>query len=191
METIKQVEQKLPKDQTTVWKIDAQHSTISFIARHMLITNVKGTFDSFDGEVTIVGDKLENAKAHAKIKAASINTGVGDRDTHLKSDDFFNAEQYPEISFESTGFEKIKEDHFEMKGNLSIREITKPVSFNVEFGGIIKDPYGNDRMGFSLEGTINRFDFNLKWNALLEAGGAVVGAQIRIFADVSLVREQA
>jgi polyisoprenoid-binding protein YceI len=174
---------------SSTWAIDKGHSHINFVARHMVISNVKGTFDKFDGKVVVPGSDIEAANIEVTIDVSSINTGVPDRDNHLKSPDFFDVQNHEKAFFKSTDISKTSDDEYEIKGDLTIRGITKPVTLKATHGGTIKDPYGLDRMGFEVTGKINRFDFDLKWNALLEAGGAVVGPDIKIQADVEFTKQ--
>ncbi|HVB02700.1 MAG TPA: YceI family protein [Chitinophagaceae bacterium] len=172
----------------TLWKMDQTHSEIQFKAKHMIVSTVTGAFHQFEAQVETEGDDFEGAKINFSADTASISTGQEARDNHLKSDDFFNAEKYPKLIFESTNFKKISGQEYQLKGNLTVREVKKAVEFEVEFGGKIKDPYGNTRVGFSLTGKINRKDYNLKWNALLESGNAVVSDEIKIFANLEFTK---
>lgn len=165
---------------TKKWNIDPAHAMVEFRARHMIVSNVTGKFDHFDASAETEGDSMEDAKITFTAETASVNTGTEQRDNHLRSDDFFNAEKYPELKFVSTSFKKVKGDIYQLKGNLTIRDFTKPITLDVEYGGEVKDPYGNQRRGFTVTGKINRKDFGLKYNALLEAGGAVVSDEIKI-----------
>lgn len=160
--------------------MDPAHSEIHFRARHMVVSTVTGQFDRFDATVVTEGDSMENAKITFSAETASVNTGTKQRDDHLRSDDFFNAEKYPELTFESTSFIKGGDSEYTLKGNLTIRDVTKPIALAVEYGGEIKDPYGNQRRGFTVTGKISRKEFGLRYNALIESGGAVVGDEIKI-----------
>jgi len=171
----------------TIWKVDPTHSEILFKVRHMVISTVTGRFERFDGTVETEGDRLETARVEFVIDTASVNTGVADRDNHLRSDDFFNAEKYPQIRFVSTAFKKINDQEYELTGNLTIRDVTRPVQLKVEYGGMVKDPWGNTRAGFVVTGKINRKDFGLKWNMLLETGGAVVSDEVQVQCAVEFV----
>lgn len=171
----------------TIWKVDPTHSEILFKVRHMVISTVTGKFEKFDGTVETEGDRLETARVEFVIDTASVNTGVADRDNHLRSDDFFNAEKYPQIRFVSTAFKKINDQEYELTGNLTIRDVTRPVQLKVEYGGMVKDPWGNTRAGFVVTGKINRKDFGLKWNMLLETGGAVVSDEVQVQCAVEFV----
>ena len=173
----------------TKWIIDPAHSEISFKAKHLMITHVSGEFDEFNSELETDGENFETGKLSFVAKVSSVNTGNEQRDTHLKSDDFFNAEKFPDLKFEASGLKKNGNGGYELAGNLTIRDITKPVKLHVEPAGIVKDPWGQTKAGFSVEGKISRKEFGLKWNALTEAGGAVVGDDIRILAEVQYVKQ--
>ncbi len=169
------------------WTVDNAHSKIGFSARHMVISQVEGQFNDFVIDAN-AGEDFTNTDVEVTIKTASIATGVNDRDNHLKSADFFDAENHPEIKFKSTSIEKESDEEFKLKGDLTIRGVTKPIELSVIYGGTIKDPWGNQRAGFQVEGQLNRFDYNLKWNNLMETGGAVVGKNIKINCHVELVK---
>jgi polyisoprenoid-binding protein YceI len=172
----------------TNWNIDGMHSEIGFKVKHMMITNVSGSFGNFDAQAHTNGENFDGAKFNFKAKIDSLSTGVADRDAHLKSDDFFNAEQYPELKFESTA---VKQDGDEIKvdGHLTIRDVTLPVSLTGEFAGIVTDPYGQTKAGLTLSGKIKRSDFGLKWNAITEAGSIVVSDEIRIHNEIQFVKQ--
>lgn len=173
----------------TTWKIDPAHSEIGFSVRHMMITNVRGTFQEFSAEVTTEDDNIFTADVDFTAKTASINTGVADRDTHLKSDDFFNSEKYPDIRFRGNKIKKKSDTEFTLTGDLTIRDVTKPIDLQVEFGGIVTDPYGQTKAGFTITGTLKRSGFNLKWNVVTEAGSIVVADDIKIACDVQLIKQ--
>lgn len=172
----------------THWSFDKAHSRVGFRVKHLMITNVDGKFREYDGEVTTKGDDFSDATVKFTLKASSIDTEMADRDTHLKSADFFDATNYPEIKFESTGVKKMSDEKYEMAGNLKIRDVSKKVVFQVEDGGVMKDPWGNIKAGFTLSGKINRKDWGLNWNAALEAGGVLVGEEVKISSDIELVK---
>lgn len=171
----------------TKWVLDPTHSELMFKVKHMMITNVKGEFRSFSIEVE--GDEITDSKINAVAEAASITTNNEERDAHLKSADFFDVEQHKKLTFESTSFEKTEEDEYELKGMLTIKGISKKVSFDVEFGGISKDPWGNEKAGLSLNGKINRKDWDLNWNAALETGGVLVGEDVKISGEMQFINQ--
>ena len=171
---------------TNKWALDPSHSEIEFKVRHMMITNVKGSFDKFN--IDVDGSDITTANITVNIDAASITTNSTDRDNHLKSADFFDVENYPNLRFVSTSFTKKSDNEYTLTGNLTIKDVTKEVSLNVDFGGINKDPWGNNKAGFSLNGKINRKDFGLNWNAALEAGGVMVSDEVKILAEVQFAQ---
>ncbi|MCB0373027.1 MAG: YceI family protein [Muricauda sp.] len=173
----------------TIWKLDPTHSELTFKVKHLMISNVKGEFTKFNA--TIVGDSLENSKITANVDAASVFTNNTDRDGHLKSADFFEAETYPSLKFESTSITKDDEGEYTLIGELTIKGTTKTVELDVEFGGFMTDPYGNEKAGYSIEGKINRKDFGLNWNAALETGGVLVSDEVKIAAEVQFVKGEA
>jgi len=170
----------------TQWTLDAAHSEIGFKVLHLVITNVSGKFDSFEGSVTTTSEDFADAQINFSADINSINTGNEQRDGHLKSDDFFNAEQFPKLTFASTSFKKVNGEQYKLEGTMTIRDITKPVTLDVEFGGTIVDPWGNLKAGFEINGKINRKDFNLKWDALTETGGAVVSDEVKLHIHIEL-----
>lgn len=172
---------------TKTWNIDPVHSEIHFRARHMVVSTVTGQFDRFDATAETEGDTPENAKVTFTAETASVNTGTEQRDNHLRSDDFFNAEKFPTLTFKSSSFKNVKEDIYQLKGDLTIRDVTKPIELDVEYGGMITDPYGNQRSGFTVTGKVSRKDFGLRYNALLESGGAVVSDEIKINCHVEFI----
>jgi len=174
---------------TTKWVIDPTHSEISFKVKHLVISTVTGYFREFSGGIEQEGDDFSGAKAHFTAKIDSIDTNQKDRDNHLKSDDFFNAEQYPELKFESTAFEKISDDKYRVTGDLTIRDVTRPVELEAEFLGEATDPYGNDKAGFEIRGKINRKEFGLKWSAVTEAGKVVVSDEVRLDLNVQVTKQ--
>lgn len=166
----------------TQWNLDNSHSEITFKVRHMMISNVKGSFNDFSANLTAEDDTFKNVKINATVKTDSINTNSADRDTHLKSEDFFNVAQNPEITFESNSLTN------EITGNLTMNGVTKPVKLDVEFGGINVDPWGNTKAGFSFEGKVKRSDFGLNWNAALETGGVMVSDDVKIAGELQFVK---
>ena len=155
-----------------------------------MITNVKGEFTDFNAEIKAEGNDFENAKVKATIKGESVYTNNNDRDKHLKSEDFFNVENFEELTFEGTSFEKLDDEHYKLKGDLTIVGVTKPVALDVEFGGTAKDPWGNEKAGFSISGKINRKDWGLNWNSTLETGGVLVSDEVKIMAEVQFTPAQ-
>lgn len=174
---------------TTNWSIDPSHSEIAFKVKHLMISNVKGVFSEFKAEVQTEKYDFATALVNFVMNPASINTGSPDRDAHLKSPDFFDVENHKEITFKSESLKKVDGDQFVMSGDLTIKGVTGKVGFKVEFGGLMTDPWGNEKAGFSLSGKINRRDFGLTWNAALETGGVLVGEDVHISADVELLRQ--
>ncbi|TCZ69652.1 YceI family protein [Flaviaesturariibacter aridisoli] len=164
----------------STWNVDPVHSNVRFTVSHLVISEVEGSFKKFNGSLQSAKPDFTDAKINFSVDVNSINTDNEGRDKHLKGDDFFNAAQYPAMNFTGTSFRKVSGNQYELKGNLSIRNVTKPVVFKVTYGGTVKDPWGNIKAGFKASGTINRFDYGLKWNSLTEAGGAVVGNEIAI-----------
>jgi polyisoprenoid-binding protein YceI len=170
------------------WAIDPMHSEIEFKVKHLMISTVTGKFKSFTASAETEGDEFEGAQIKFSADINSIDTNNEQRDGHLKSDDFFNAEAYPTLSFVSTSLTKNANGGYVLVGDLSIREVTKSVSLAVEFNGTMTDPYGNHKAGFELSGSINRKDFNLKWSATTEAGGIVVSDEVKLICNIQLAK---
>ena len=173
----------------TIWKSDDTHSEITFKIRHLMISSVKGEFKEFDATIETENEDFSNAKVNAVIKTDSIFTNNADRDNHLRSADFFNAENHPEITFEGTAFEKLDEDNYQLKGDLTMNGVTKNIALEVEFGGVAQDPFGNTKAGFSLSGKLNRTDFGLNWNQALETGGVLVSEEVKVNAEVQFIKQ--
>lgn len=173
----------------TTWAIDPTHSELLFKVKHLMITNVKGEFRSFNASLESIGTDFSKAKVTATVDADSIFTNNTDRDNHLKSADFFDVENHKDLTFEGTSFTKLDEENYQLKGNLTIKGVTKEITLDVEFGGIAKDPWGNEKAGFSLSGKINRKDWGLNWNAALEAGGVMVSDEVRINGEIQFVKQ--
>ena len=169
------------------WTIDASHSSLGFVARHAMVTNVRGSFDEFEG-TGVLSPEAGASSATVVIKAASINTGSADRDGHLRSADFFDATTYPELRFVSTDIERVESDVVRVTGDLTIKDVTRPVAIDFEFTGTAVDPYGNTRAGFEGSTTINRKDWGLEWNAALETGGVLVSEKIKLVFDISAIK---
>lgn len=170
------------------WAIDPMHSEIEFKVKHLMISTVTGKFNSFTASAETEGDEFEGAQIKFSADINSIDTSNEQRDGHLKSDDFFNAEAYPTLSFVSTSLTKNAQGAYVLVGDLSIREVTKSVSLAVDFNGTMTDPYGNHKAGFELTGSINRKDFNLKWSATTEAGGIVVSDEVKLICNIQLAK---
>ncbi|HRG58454.1 MAG TPA: YceI family protein [Bacteroidia bacterium] len=175
--------------QTTNWSIDPTHSEILFKVKHLMITNVKGEFRKFNATLSSDGNNFSQAKVNVTIDTASVFTNEDNRDNHLKSADFFDVENHKEINFVGTSFDKVDDENYTLKGNLIIKGVSKEISLNVEFGGINKDPWGNEKAGFSVSGKINRKDFGLNWNAALETGGVLVSDEVKINAEIQFVKQ--
>lgn len=172
----------------TVWKIDPFHSNIEFKVKHLVISTVTGSFKSFDATVETEGDNLEDAKIHFEADTESVFTGVDQRDNHLRSDDFFNAEKFPKITFDSTSFKKTGDEEFELKGNLTIRDVTKPITLNVVHGGTIVDQNGDTKAGFEVTGKLNRKEYDLKWNGITETGNVIVSDDVKLNLNVQFIK---
>lgn len=171
------------------WTIDVTHSNISFKVKHLGITHVTGSFNEFDASIYSSNDDFITAEVDCWINASSITTNNADRDKHLVSGDFFDVDNFPQISFMANSYEEVDGDgSYSLWGDLTIKGITKKVKFDVEFGGIVKDPWGNEKAGFSIHGTINRKDFGLQWNAAIEAGGFLLGDEVKLMGDIQLKR---
>jgi len=173
----------------TNWKVDSMHSEVGFKVRHMMISNVSGSFGSFDATAQTNGDDFSAAKFDFSAAIDSINTGVADRDGHLKSADFFDAENHPAIKFTSTDVKKVSDDALEIAGNLEIKGTVKPVVFKAEFAGIAVDPYGQTKAGMTLSGSIKRSEFGLTWSAVTEAGHIVVADEIKLGAELQFIKQ--
>jgi polyisoprenoid-binding protein YceI len=174
----------------TKWGIDPVHSEIAFKVKHLMISNVKGTFREFDATVYTAGDDFSTSQIEFSLKPASVNTGNPDRDAHLKSADFFDAEKFDLITFKSNSLKSLDGDgNYELTGAMTIKGIARELKLDAEFGGIMKDPWGNSKAGFTLNGKINRKEWDLTWNAALEAGGVLVGEEVKISCEVQLLKQ--
>ncbi len=169
-----------------VWNVDSSHSTIGFVARHLMVSKVRGSFGKFTGTVTVADDPLAS-KVEASAETASITTGDDTRDNHLKSADFFDVEKFPNITFVSKGIDR-DGGHFVLHTDLTIKGVTKPVDFELEFDGVSGDPWGGTRVGFSAEAEVNRKDWGLEWNMALETGGVLVSEKVKIVLEVEAVK---
>lgn len=170
------------------WNLDTAHSEIEFKVRHMMISTVKGQFQNFGINVESESEDLSQAKITVDIDVNSINTNNTQRDEHLKSGDFFNAEEFRKITFVSTIIVKTSSDEFDITGDLTIKGITHSKTFKAELGGLAKDPWGNAKVGYTVTGVINRADFGLTWNAALETGGVMVSEEVKFSADIQFIK---
>ncbi|MFF7924226.1 YceI family protein [Streptomyces mirabilis] len=173
---------------TGEYTIDPSHSEIGFVARHAMVTNVKGYFKAFDGTLHLDGTDPSKSTATIDVKMESIETGSADRDGHLKSSDFFKIDEFPTMTFRSTKAEALGGDDYRITGDLSILGVTKPLSIDLEFNGSAKDPFGNERVGFEGKAEILRSEWGLTWNAALETGGVLVSDKIKLTFDISAIK---
>lgn len=172
----------------TKWTMEPTHSELSFKVRHMMISNVSGHFKNFNSTVETDGDDFTTAKVTFTADVDSISTNNEQRDGHLKSEDFFDAANHPQIKFESTKMEQSGGENYKLHGNLTMRGVTHPVTLDVEYGGTIQDPWGNTRAGFTIDGKVNRKDYGLNWNMLTETGGLVAGEEVKLHANMEYVK---
>ena len=173
----------------TKWVIDPAHSEVGFRVRHLMVTNIKGHFTEYDASIYTTGEDFMTAEIDFWVNAASITTGAPDRDAHLRSADFLDVENHPQIHFIGNTYEVVDNDgSYELYGDLIIRGISKRIKLDVEFGGVIKDPWGNEKAAISVNGKINRKDWGLNWNAALEAGGVLVGDEVHIDCEFQLTK---
>jgi len=171
------------------WKIDPTHSDVEFKIKHLMITNVTGYFGKYDATVEAAGEDFTDAKITFEADVASISTKNADRDQHLQAEDFFHAAQYPKITFVSTSVKKVDNETLKINGDLTMRGVTKPVVLDVEYSGIVKDPYGQTKAGFEVKGKVNRKDFGVSFNAITDNGGVMLGEEVKLQASVQLVKQ--
>ena len=171
----------------TKWNIDPTHSEVQFKVKHLVISTVTGQFNKFEGSLESENDDFDGAKAEFQLDSASIDTNVSDRDNHLKSADFFDAEKFPHIKFTNGKLTKSGDD-YKLMGDLTIKDKTKPITLDVEYGGSMVDGYGQNKAGFEITGKINRKEFGLTWSAVTEAGGVVVGDDVRLILNVQVTQ---
>ncbi|MFY2556555.1 YceI family protein [Corallococcus terminator] len=169
------------------WQLDTTHTTVGFMVRHMVVAKVHGRFTRFEGKVVVNGDDLAQGSVEVKLDASSIDTGVEQRDTHLRSPDFFDAAAFPKLIFRSKRVQDAGKGHYRVVGDLTIRDVTREVVLEAELLGRVKDPWGNERLAFQASTSIDRKDFGLSWNQALEAGGLLVGERVDITLDVQAV----
>lgn len=171
------------------WVIDPTHSELGFKIRHLMISNINGRFNDFDASIYTTGDDFQTAEIDCWVDVASIDTGSPDRDKHIKSADFFDVENHPQISFRGNTIENVDKDgSYELWGELTVKGITRKIKLDVEFGGVMKDPWGNEKAAFLINGKINRREWGLEWNVALETGGVLVGEDVRISGEIQLKR---
>ncbi|MFB7305624.1 YceI family protein [Streptomyces sp. NPDC056192] len=176
---------------TGTYTIDPSHSSIGFTVRHAMVTNVRGSFGDHEGTLTLNGDNPHHSTASIDVKIASVDTGIADRDGHLVSGDFFDAEKFPLMTFRSTHAEQLGGDQYRITGDLTIKDITRPLAIDLEFNGSATDPYGNERVGFEGSAEILRSDWGLTWNAALETGGVMVSDKVKLNFDISAIKAAA
>lgn len=173
-----------------IWLIDSSHSEVQFKVKHLMVSTVTGLFTQYEGKLEMVGDDFEDAKITFTADIASISTGNEQRDTHLKSADFFDAAQFPALTFESTDMTRTGADTYLLNGRLTIHGVTKHVTLNAEYGGQMQDFYGNTKAGFEVTGTIKRKEFGLSWDGVTEAGGVVVSNDVKLVMNIQVARQE-
>lgn len=189
MKTESKQQTNISEERDTLWIIDQDHTNIRFFAKHLIISKITGIFKSFEGNVKTVGNDFSTGEIEFKAKVNSLDTGKKERDIHLLSEDFFTASEFPNIHFKSTAINRKNSKEFEIEGDLTIRDVKKNITMNVRLGGIAIDPSGHERAGFSMSAWVNRFDFGLNWNNVMDTGGAIVGEKIDIECDVEVVKQ--
>ncbi len=175
---------------TTTWALDPMHSEIQFKVKHLVISTVTGSFKTFDGSATTEGDDWSTAKVNFSADIASIDTNMAQRDEHLRGADFFDAETHPRLTFQSTAMRRVSDDTYKLEGNLTIKGVSRPITFDVEYGGSATDFYGNTKAGFELTGKLSRKEFGLIWNGVTEAGAIVVGDEIKLIGNVQFAKQK-
>ena len=173
----------------TTWTVDKAHTKVGFSITHMVITSVEGFFKDYDAKITSKDDDFSTAGIDFTINTNSIFTDNEKRDNHLRSDDFFNAEKYPQLIFKSKLIKKVGEDKYKLVGDFTIRDVTKEIELDVKLNGIIKDGFGNTRAGFKITGEVNRFDYNLKWSKTIETGGLIAGKEVELIINLEILRK--
>jgi polyisoprenoid-binding protein YceI len=174
----------------TKWLLDPMHSELQFKIKHLMISNVSGALKNFSAEVETEDEDFSSAKINLAAQMDSISTNNEQRDAHLRNSDFFEVEKYPELKFKSTKVEKVDSDTFMLHGELTMKGVTKPVKLNVEFNGATKDPWGGERAGFVITGKINRADWGINFNSVLETGGVMLSEEVRINSEIELVKQE-
>ncbi|MFK4598366.1 YceI family protein [Streptomyces pristinaespiralis] len=173
------------------YTIDPAHSSIGFTVRHAMVTNVRGSFGEYEGKLVLDGTEPARSTAAIDVAIASVDTGIADRDGHLRSGDFFDAEKFPQMTFRSTAAEQLGGDKYRITGDLTIKDVTRPIAIDLEFQGSATDVYGNERVGFEGGTEILRSDWGLTWNAALEAGGVMVSDKVKLNFDISAIKAAA
>ena len=173
----------------TTWVIDPIHSEVQFKVKHLMVSTVTGSFGQYEGQVEMTDDGFEDAKITFSADVSSISTGNEQRDGHLKSADFFDAEQFPKLSFTSTGMKKTGDDSYDLTGDLTMHGVTKSVTLKVEYGGQMQDFYGQTKAGFEVSGKLNRKEFGLTWDGVTEAGGVVVSDEVRLIMNIQVTKQ--
>lgn len=173
----------------STWAIDPAHSEIGFKVKHMMFTNVSGKFNTFSATIENENNQFETSLIKFEAEINSIDTNNTDRDNHLKSADFFDAEKFQKLSFVSSEVKKINENEFQIIGELTVKDVTKTITLATEYSGMMLDPWGNTKAGLSISGKINRKEFGLTWNAALETGGVLVGEEVKLFVEVQLLKQ--
>lgn len=173
---------------TTSWSIDPSHSNIGFKVKHMMFTNISGKFNKYEANIVTTGDDFSSAQINFSADVSSVNTQNEDRDNHLRSADFFDADQFPQLTFKSSSLSKNNDGTYELAGDLTIKGETRFVKFPAEFSGLMTDPWGNTKAALTVNGSINRKDWGLVWNAALETGGVLVGDKVQFDIEVQLVK---
>jgi polyisoprenoid-binding protein YceI len=184
-----QTERGMVRVPAGTWNVDPSHSSVAFEVKHLMIATVRGHFSDFEGTIEAAEDDPANSRVYGSVRVASIDTGNSDRDEHLRGPDFFDAERYPEARFESTRIEHIEGGRYRLAGNLAIKDATREVEFEGCVDGAAEDPWGNERVGITVRGTINRTDFGLTWQQMLASGGMLVGEDVKVMIDVSAIRQ--
>ena len=174
---------------TTKWSIDPTHSEVGFKVKHMMFTNVSGKFTTYEATITNEESAFETTKINFNSTIGSIDTNNTDRDNHLKSADFFDAENFPTLNFTATSIQKVNANQFQIMGDLTIKDVTKSVTLDAEYSGILKDPWGNTKVAMNISGKINRKEFGLNWNAALETGGVLVGEDVKLEVELQLLKQ--
>ena len=187
MATQLQTEHGIVRVPTGIWHVDPTHSSVEFEVKHMMIATVRGLFNEFEGTI-VAAEDIAESRVSGTVKAASIDTNDETRDAHLRSADFLDVERYPDIRFESTRIEPLGGPKFRLAGNLTLKDVTEEIEFDATVEGAERDPWGNDRVGIRVRGTLNRKDFGLTWQKTLESGGFLVGDEVKVLVDVSAVK---